>query len=151
MCWHDPGLGLALHPTDTLFYLGYFIKSANCIYLSISSPGLRMEISHQTVMAHKVDPSRALSSALRLQRVRDLPDCDFIPGSLQTSSLPCWGRRGLQKAVKPCLWQARQGRSLPTDDLCYRMSQRCRWQSGKSGHLKLGNMSHLQWFEVGSK
>jgi len=90
------------------------VSSSNLLIVSISSPGLRMEISHQTATAHKMDPSRALSSALRLQRgVRDLPDCDFIPGSLQTSSSPRWGRRGLQKAVKPHAWQARQGRSFP--------------------------------------
>lgn len=61
--------------------------SSNLLIVSLSRPGLGMEISHQTARARKVAPSWAPSSALGLRGgERNLPEGDSVPGSLQTPS-----------------------------------------------------------------
>lgn len=61
--------------------------SANLLIVSVSRPGLGMEISHQTARARKGAPRWAPSSALGLRGgERNLPEGDSVPGSLQTPS-----------------------------------------------------------------
>lgn len=59
--------------------------SANLLIVSVSRPGLGMEISHQTARARKGAPRWAPSSALGLRGgERNLLEGDSVPGSLQT-------------------------------------------------------------------